>query len=195
MREKVRAYYGAALQMVRDCNHLTNSARQGMLDQFHGIRQAVRRELGNLPVEQDPYIAARLANGGTSSVMRALMLHGQATWTKDHQHLENVPGTKGLLDVLAPLGDDLNDGFGWMAGNRAARLMKDGCENNFAKADIKALQALATPEKLRQFQVAAVEYAAFKRSVLDVAQGAGLIDASARKVWDHADYIPGAFSS
>jgi hypothetical protein len=35
-----------------------------------------------------------------------------------------------------------------------------------------------------------VQYADFKRSVLDVAQGAGLIDAEARKVWDHADYIP-----
>lgn len=194
MREKVRAYYGAALQMVSDRNHLAEAAwaefRQGALDQFHGIRRAEKRLLGNLPVELSAYIASRLANGGTISVMRALMLHGQARWTKDHQHLEKIPGTKGLLDILAPLGDDLNDWFGWMVGNRAERLLKEGRENNLTAADIKALKALATPDKLRKFQAAAIEYAAFKRSVLDVAQSAGLIDPEGRKVWDHADYIP-----
>jgi hypothetical protein len=189
MAGKVKAYYSKAISLLHDRHTLALEARQGALDQFTGISNAVQRDLGNLPVEQDPYIAARLANGGTSSVMRALLLHGQARWASNGQHLEKVDGTKGLLDILEPLGDDVNDWFGWMIGNRAARLMKEGRERNFTTADIQALQSLAGAN-LPKFQKAAVEYAAFKRSVLDVAEKAGLIDADSRKAWDYADYIP-----
>jgi hypothetical protein len=122
--------------------------------------------------------------------MRALMLHGQARWAANGQHLEKVDGTKGLLDILAPLGEDLNDWFGWMIGNRAARLAAEGRERNLTKDDILALQSLATPANLAKFKQAAVEYAAFKRSVLDVAEAAGLINPDTRKAWDYADYIP-----
>jgi hypothetical protein len=187
--EKLRTYLDRALGFIANRNALAAEVRQGALDQFHGIDQAVRRELGPLPVEQDPYIAARLANGGTSSVMRALLLHGQAMWAANGQHLDKKPGTKGLLEILAPLGDDLNDWFGWMIGNRAARLAKEGRENNFTAAQIKALQDLPGP-RLAEFQKAAAQYAEFKRSVLDVAQAAGLIDPAGRKAWDYADYIP-----
>jgi hypothetical protein len=187
--EKLRTYLDRALGFIANRNALAAEVRQGALDQFHGIDQAVRRELGPLPVEQDPYIAARLANGGTSSVMRALLLHGQAVWAANGQHLDKKPGTKGLLEILAPLGDDLNDWFGWMIGNRAARLAKEGRENNFTAAQIKALQDLPGP-RLAEFQKAAAQYAEFKRSVLDVAQAAGLIDPEGRKAWDYADYIP-----
>lgn len=181
--------YGSAMDLLRDRQRMADEFQQGALDQFTGIKRAIEREIGNLPVEQDPYIAARLANGGTSSVMRGLMLHGKAKWADNHQHLEKVEGSKGLLDILKPLGDDLNNWFGWMIGNRAARLMAEGRENNFTADEVKALQALNNG-KQDLFRQAAKEYADFKRSVLDVAEGAGLLDAEARKVWDHADYIP-----
>jgi hypothetical protein len=188
--EKIRAFYGRAVEAVRHPGELGTEFRQGALDQFYGIQRAVAGEIGNLPVEQNPYITARMANGGTSSVMRALLLHGQARWGGNGQHLEKIPGTVGLLDILQPLGKDIDLFFGWMVGNRAARLMTEGRENNLTADEIKALQALGTPERLPAFQTAAREYAAFKRSVLDVAQEAGLIDAEARRAWDHADYIP-----
>lgn len=188
---RVKRAIGRALDAVRDTSELGASLRQGALDQFHGIDRAVRREVGNLPTEQDPYITARLANGGTSSVMRALLLHGQAKWADNGQHLEKIEGSEGLLDILRPLGDDLNDFFGWMVGNRAARLAKEGRENNFTPEQIAALQGLpGTPEKLAAFRKAALQYAAFKRSVLDLAQHAGLIDAETRPAWDQSDYIP-----
>jgi len=100
-----------------------------------------------------------------------------------------IPGTRGLLDILAPLGEDLNDFFGWMIGNRAARLAKEGRERNLTPAQIQTLQDLAKGKEAK-FRAAALEYAAFKRSVLDIAEHAGLIDGEARKVWDNADYIP-----
>lgn len=162
--------------------------RQGLPDQFHGIRRA-ERGMG-LDHNQSGYIAARLANGGATPVMHALLMHGQAKWAANGQHLEKIPGTKGLIDVLEPLGEDMSDWFGWMVGNRAARLKREGRENLFTDADITALQGLATPANAAKFKQAAREYTAFKRSVLDIAQEAGLIDPGARAAWDHADYIP-----
>lgn len=185
--DKIREAYGRAVEAWKD--NWGRQFQQGYLDQFTGIAQAVERELGGLPVDQDPYVAARLANGGTSSVMRGLLLHGQAAWAANGQHLEKIPGTRGLLDILAPLGEDLNDFFGWMIGNRAARLAKEGRERNLTPAQIQTLQDLAKGKEAK-FRAAALEYAAFKRSVLDIAEQAGLIDGEARKVWDNADYIP-----
>lgn len=189
VREAVRSGFDRATQLLLDRGELWSVFRQGNLDQFHGIDRAVKAELGGLPTDQDPYVAARLANGGTSGVMRAILLHGQAKWAANGQHLEKVPGTKGLLDILAPLGDDLNDWFGWMVGNRAAILKAGGRENNLTDAQIKALQGLAKDKK-DLFRKVATEYAEFKRSVLDVAEQAGLIDPDGRKAWDFADYIP-----
>lgn len=185
--DKIRDAYGRSVEAWKD--NWGRQFQQGYLDQFTGIAQAVERELGGLPVDQDPYVAARLANGGTSSVMRGLLLHGQAKWADNGQHLVKIPGTRGLLDILAPLGDDLNDFFGWMIGNRAARLAKEGRERNLTPEQIQTLQDLAKGKEAK-FRAAALEYAAFKRSVLDIAEHAGLIDGEARKVWDNADYIP-----
>lgn len=185
--DKVREFYGRAVEAWKD--NWGRQFQQGYLDQFTGIAQAVERELGGLPVDQDPYVAARLANGGASSVMRGLLLHGQAAWADNGQHLVKIPDTRGLLDILAPLGDDLNDFFGWMIGNRAARLAKEGRERNLTPEQIQTLQDLAKGKEAK-FRAAALEYAAFKRSVLDIAEHAGLIDGEARKVWDNADYIP-----
>ena len=188
-RDLIASAAANAVAMVQSRNAIGDLARQNVLDQFTGIDVAVRREIGNLPAEQDPYIAARLANGGTSSVMRGLLMHGKAKWTASGQHLEKVEGSKGLLEILQPLGDDLNDWFAWMIGNRAARLAKEGRENLFTAEEIAAMQRLDDGRK-ELFTKAAMQYADFKKSVLDVAQGAGLLDADARKAWDHADYIP-----
>jgi len=186
---RLRGAFGRAMELLKSRQALADEVRQGTLDQFHGIKRAIEREIGALPVEQDPYIAARLANGGTSSVMRGLMLHGQARWADNMQHLEKVPGTKGLLDILAPLGEDLNAFFGWMVGNRAARLFKEGREHNFTEDQIRTLQGLAKDRKAEFVKIAG-EYSQFKRSVLDLAEKAGLIDPVGRASWDHADYIP-----
>jgi hypothetical protein len=185
----IRLGFGRALAALRDSNELLAEARSGALDQFYGIRRAVKRYLGDLGIDQNPYITARLANGATSGVMRALLLHGQAQWAANGQHLEKKPGTKGLLAILEPLGKDPTDFFAWMIGNRAARLKREGRENNLSDADIAALQGRGKGRE-DLFKKVSAEYADFKRSVLDVAQAAGLIDPAGRAAWDHADYVP-----
>jgi hypothetical protein len=162
--------------------------RQGALDQFHGVKLAELATIGALPVEQSAYVTSRLATGA-SSVMAGLLGHGQARWAANGQHLEKIEGTKGLLDILKPVEGQLDDFLGWMVANRASRLMKEGRENNFTDADIQAGLSLANGKE-DLFKQVAKDFADFKRSVLDIAEQAGLIDPAGRRVWDHADWIP-----
>lgn len=187
--QRMRASFDSLFEAVTTHRDETiDTLRQGWLDQFHGIRRAEQRNLGNLPTEQSAYVAARLATG-TASVMRAVLLHGRPRWAGNRQHLEKIQDTQGLLDILRPLGNQLDDWIGWMVGNRAARLMQEGRENNFTPEEIAALRDLGKGN-LDQFRETARQFAAFKRSILDVAEGAGLIDPQSRAVWDHADWIP-----
>jgi hypothetical protein len=47
--EKIRAFYGRAVEAVRHPGELGTEFRQGALDQFYGIQRAVTNEIGNLP--------------------------------------------------------------------------------------------------------------------------------------------------
>jgi hypothetical protein len=159
-----------------------------MLDQFHGIKRAEQRSLGNLPTEQSAYVTARLANG-VGSVMRAVLMHGAPKWSANRQHLEKIPDTKGLLQILEPVATDLDAWLDWMIGNRANRLMSEGRENLFTQAEIDTMIA-SGKGKEALFREVSRDFARFKRSILDVAEQAGLIDPEARLAWDHADWIP-----
>lgn len=187
--ERIRAGFGAVVDALKtQRGEYADAMRQGMLDQFHGIKRAEQRTLGNLPAEQSAYVAARLATG-SASVMRAVLLNGQPQWAANGQHLEKKAGTVGLLDVLQPVKNELDDWIMWMVGNRAGRLMGEGRENLFTPEEIAALKALANGREAR-FKKAADDFAAFKRSILDVAEKAGLLDKTTRPAWDHADWIP-----
>lgn len=159
--------------------------KQSLVDRFHGIKQAEAR-LGNLPAEQSGYVAARLSTG-VPSVMRFLMLHGQVQWRDGV--LSRVDGTKGLLEVFKPVREDFDDFIRWMVAKRAERLLGDSKERNFTKDEIRAALE-ASREHEERYKAVARDFAAFKRGVLDVAEAAGLIDATTRPSWDHADWIP-----
>jgi hypothetical protein len=99
--------------------------------------------------------------------------------------------TKGLLDALKPVANDINGWLAWMVTQRAKRTKAQGRENLLTDADIAAGDSLAdTPEKLAAFQQAAEEYERIKTGILDLAEQAGIISREGREAWDHAEYIP-----
>jgi hypothetical protein len=67
--------------------------------------------------------------------------------------------------------------------------MREGREHNLEADEIAALLGLADGREDR-FRAVASDLDTFKKSVLDMAEDAGLIDAETRPAWDHADYIP-----
>lgn len=185
--DRARDYMSQGKEAIKqDMEYAIDLFKEGALDRFHGIKIAEQRNLGNIPAEQSSYVAARLSTG-MSSVMRGILLYGAPEWRRGI--LQRKEGTTGLLDILAPVKEDIDAWAGWMVGKRAERLMSEGKENNFTDEDIENLISLADGRE-DIFQSVADDFATFKRSVLDVAEQAGLIDGSTRPVWDMADWIP-----
>lgn len=158
---------------------------QGLADRFHAIK-AAEKSVGDIKAEDSGYVAARLSTG-LPTIMRGIMLYGAPEW-KDGI-IQRKPDSKGLLQIFEPVKGDFDAWIGWMVGKRAERLMAEGKEHNLTKEDIAELTKI-TPEQQKTFSATAVEFARFKRTILDLAEGAGLLDASTRPMWDQADWIP-----
>ena len=157
--------------------------QQGMFDKFHGIKAAMKKVDWRGPAELNPYIHARLTTS-LDTQMRAVLEHGAPIW-KDG--IMQTTG-KGLLEILEPVGNDLEAWGQYMAGVRAKRLMSEGRENNFTAPMIVEMEKLG--KVFPHFVSVAKEYAAFNKAVLDFAEQAGVIDATTRPTWEHADYVP-----
>ena len=162
----------------------TDALVQGTINQFHGIKRAVE-EKGGIAPENNPFLAAEMIQ--TASTMEAILrfgapeLHNGALRVK-----RDVPG---LMDALTPVANKMPEFLGWMVARRAKLLKAQGRENAMSDADIAAGLSLSkgyTPE----FNEAAEDYSQLKGAILDLAEQSGIIDPEARKVWDHAEYIP-----
>jgi hypothetical protein len=174
-------------------NDLMNRARahdrdrmtEGIFDRMDPTKRLITERVGALPAGQDPYVAQRLSTGGSSS-MFALMMKGQLEWRDGILSIKE--GSDSLFDILLDANADghLDDFWSFMIGRRAKRLMKEGKENLFTAEEIKALLS----RKKDHFEDVAKRFDAFKKSVLDVAEEAGLIDPDTRAVWDLSDWVP-----
>lgn len=166
-----------------------NRAFEGAFDGLVGIKlaeDAVGRGVKAGDYANSGYVGARLSTG-LADTMHAVLHYGAPMWRGGV--LEYKPGTRGLLEVFADLGDDLNPWLGWMAGNRGAELMAQGRENNLTEDDVRTLQGLAKGKEAK-FQKAKDEYAAMNKAMLDMAEEAGLIDADSRGDWESEWYVP-----
>lgn len=182
---KLRDRVMAIVERMRWSEQRKHEAIQSTLDRFHGLKLAEQAKGGIAP-EASSYVSARLTTG-LPSIMEALMRFGALEWRDGI--LSVKAGTKGLLDALEPVQDDIEGWLGWMIGRRAERLEAQGRENLMSQDDIDALLSL-NKGKEKEFQQAADDYEAIKSAVLDLAEKAGVIDPVARAAWDHAEYIP-----
>lgn len=160
-------------------------AKEGIFDSLYGIKKA--EEAAGVEQENQGYISARLA-AGVGDVVHAVMFHGSPEWREGI--VQRKADSKGLLEVIGQLDEkQLNDWLAWMGANRAAKLMKEGRENNLTQTEIDALLALNKGnEKL--FNKVKNEYNAINAATLDLAQQAGLVAPEIREKFDSEWYVP-----
>lgn len=136
------------------------------------------------------YTAARLA-AGSGSIAEASMTHGLPEW-KDGiiQRKAGTSKNDALLGIMENLGDDMNNFLAWIAGNRAEKLMAEGREHNLSVEEIQELKAL-NKGKEQKFEQARKKLMAWNKSLLDLAEQAGLFTKEDRAKWEDPDwYIP-----
>ena len=158
---------------------------QGAFDKFRSVRD----------ISQKAYLMLRMSAGSQDGAVSTLLHYGQVF--NDDGALNVKKGTQGLLEVLDPVGGEVDRFLLWIAANRAASLSKGERERFFSPEDIKSLGGLNLG-KMKNGKSRVAVYAEtlknmneLNRSVLDVARDTGLIDADAYKrfsadIW----YIP-----
>jgi hypothetical protein len=174
----------ANVQSLKDrWAELKPQLEQGVFDKFLGIKLAEKEILGDVAHSLSGYIGARLSTG-SSSTMSAVLQYGAPEW-KDGI-IQRKANSKGLAEILQPVKSDLENFAAWMVARRADRLFQEGKENNFTRDMIDAGLSLAKPE----YQGVADGIAELNKSILDLAEQAGLIDPQSRSLWESSDYIP-----
>lgn len=157
-------------------------AVQGVFDHFLSLKA----------LSPTAYMQARLSKG-TDGAAEYLVRHGAVKMTDG---AIDGAGGKGLADILAGLNGEHDHFMAWIAGNRAERLLAEGREHLFTPDDVAMLKRLNLGKMQDGRRRADVYAAALKdlnvlqKSVLDVAQDAGLINREARKLWEHDFYVP-----
>ena len=153
----------------------------GVFDEFRAIKKYTT----------EGYMMARLSksiDGG----LQGLLEHGQV-YIKDGA-LDIRPNTKGLLEILEPLGAEVDQYQIWKALSRDAQMPADkrsfdaalvAGRDNLTKGTIDGKSRKEVYEKAR------LEENQLNRSVLDVALQSGLIDRQAYQVFSNdINYIP-----
>jgi len=166
---------------------------QGIFDKHLGIKLAEQNVLGEIIHATSGYIGARLSTG-SSATMRALLKYGAPIWKKGV--IARKEGTKGFVELLVPVKNDIEGFTSWFVARRAKRLYNETWtddkgvahrkENNF---DIDEINAILETEK-PEYQGVADGVAEMNNAVLDLAVEAGIINNDSRKLFSNNDYIP-----
>lgn len=158
--------------------------RQGMVDQFDPIKS----------LDYHAYMLARMTKSAAGP-LEAALFDGTVYLDKDGAvDLNYEKG--GFIGKMQALKGEHDRFFSWVIGNRAARLMEEGKEHNFTKDDIARLKTLNQGDMADGSHRNAVYLKAlsdlnrYNKSILDIAEKAGLVDGESRPFWERDFYIP-----
>jgi hypothetical protein len=207
-------------------DYVRDELRQKTMDGLYAILRLERQVHGRnaeIDASASPYKAAR-NSAGIADQMRTLMEHSQLELRAGS--FVQKAGTKGLFQILKPLeqAGTLQLWENYVAAFRANRLLAEGKERNFgrtwdaatqdwvrdpitgdptwdatlARTQIDERLALATSHP--EFEAVRLEYADFQKSLLDLAEKAGLLEPTkfdaagtiigGRGMWENMDYVP-----
>lgn len=157
---------------------------QGIADAFAPLKELSR----------EAYIAARMTKSA-DGVLEGLLLYGKPVMDADGA-ISGDLDHKGFLGVMKELKGEHDRFFMWLAGNRAERLLAEDREHLFTPAEITAMKRLNQgnmkdgSSREAAYTRALAGYTEYSKSVLDIAEKTGLIDAEGRALWEHDFYVP-----
>ena len=172
LADRIKA--GVQRQRARVDANLRDRLVEGLFDQYAPLKRAEEAAAAAgapIDVQQSAYLAARLA-AGSGSTVNASLIYG-APQLRDGI-VQKKEGSKGLLEVLDPVKDDLPAFTAWIVGKRAEGLASQGRENNLTPADIAELLAEGKGKE-REFEAVAKSLREYNTTILELARDAGLL--------------------
>lgn len=158
--------------------------KQGMVDQFDPIKN----------YDFKAYMLARMSKS-SDAALEGVLMNGTVFLDKDGAVDVNYE-KGGFLGIMSKLQNEHDRFLAWVVGNRAERLLAEGKEHNFTAADIARLKALnqgTMPDNKSRpllYETALNGLRRYNKSVMDMAEQAGLIDPDSRSVWEKDFYVP-----
>lgn len=156
---------------------------QGIADQYRTIKD----------YSPMAYMKARLSKT-VDGALEGLLFSGEVKLTDGA--LDIKPDTKGLVETLKPIGNEVNSFLIWLALNRDAALVERGRLSSISPEVVKERNKLAAGKignqsRLEVYESVRKELNKLNKSVLTVALQKGLIDQQAYKTFlNDVYYIP-----
>lgn len=211
-RTPVRSAISEAVAAVRDGNAMAYfkekasvaalKIRQGMVDRVAALKELDEQLYGESAlgenITRSSWVLARMSNAANGA-LHALLHNGRIRLDPKEKVITLQDGdSKGLGEVLGRLGSaaEIERFMGWIAGNRAARLAKEGRENLFEAGDIEAMRTWSrgtlADGRSREavYREVFEEFQAYRDDVLSVAEQSGIISSEQREMWRDDFYVP-----
>lgn len=179
--DRARSKIGATQEINGGNVSVWDKWRQSITDDLHGIAVMERDMTGKLS-PLGAYETARLTRAKSSIVEGALTI-GAPVALPDGSH--KFVG-KGLVEIMDPVADRLDDALMYFVGKSANELKQQGREHLFSGAEISGMLALRSPE----FEKALAEYQVWNNAILDFAEAKGIVNPMHRAAFKRAQYMP-----
>lgn len=174
-----------AQKLERSLTDISLKVRTGIVDKYAPI-SVVSPKIGKILAVTSNPVGALLT----------LFRHGPLKLTEQIFDAKFNKAGKGLKDIIATLGSELDSFLGWIVANRANKLFPLGKEKNLTKKQItemlKLNQGTMTDGRNRSqvYESARKELMGLNSNVLDIVEEMGLINKEERKTWEEDFYIP-----
>ncbi|KJU80975.1 hypothetical protein N619_00995 [Ectopseudomonas oleovorans] len=193
-----------AKEWVRErTDRVATKIRQGVVDRYAALKELDEKLLGKdfiaNAIHSSSWVLARMSSSA-SGALNAMLTTGRLRFDGKERVITLQDGDKtgGLSAVLTQLGSaaEVERFMGWIAANRADRLMQEGRENLFTADEIasgKQLNGGRTADgKSRQTLYSKVfsEFQQYRDDVLAIAEANGIINADTRAMWRDEFYVP-----
>lgn len=181
--------------MVKDKKTVKQQLAEYSKDLGKRLEQGIAHRYAAIEdVSKMGFMQARTARG-SDGTLEATLLYGKPTVDADGAYDVKINPKGGFAKVLASLDGEHNRFLLWIAAHRADELKAQGKENLFSDSDIAALKTLdqndaAHPEREQKFKAALAEYQGYNKSILDIAEKSGLLDADLRDDMAKHMYVP-----
>lgn len=174
-----------ANKLDRTLTDISLKVRTGIVDKYAPIA-AVSPNIGKILAVTSNPVGALLT----------LFRHGPLKLTEKIFDVKFDEGGKGLKDIIATLGPELDSFLGWIVANRANKLFPLGKEQNLSKEEIAEMLKLNEGtmtdgrNRAKVYETARKGLMGLNSNVLDIVQEMGLINKEERKTWEEDFYIP-----
>ncbi|WP_328186885.1 LPD38 domain-containing protein [Marinobacter sp. OP 3.4] len=176
--------------------------RQGIVDRFAALKDVDEALYGQDVVEgstaSSSWVLAQMAGAASGALQSMLTTSRIKLNTKEGVITLREDSERGLNDTLKQLGTaaEIERFFGWIAGNRSARLMEDGRENLFTPEEVDALKRLnegkteSGQSRKALYNKVFRQFQEYRDDVLEIAAQTGIITQEQRETWANEFYVP-----